>query len=73
VSDEINDFDDLNEWRSVVAGPETTKRGDDNRPGAVRLLTLGDGGTIKEELMAYDDAGMSYTYKILGGVLNDRR
>ena len=39
----------------------------------MRLLTLGDGGTIKEELMAYDDAGMNYTYKILGGVLNNRR
>jgi mxaD protein len=73
VSDDINDFDDLNEWRSVVAGPEMIKRGEYNRSGAVRLLTLGDGGTIKEELMAYDDAGMSYTYKILGGVLNNRR
>jgi mxaD protein len=69
VWDEVNDFDDLDEWHPAVAEAKIIKGGDDNKVGAQRLLTLGDGGTIKEELLAYDDAGMSYTYKILEGVL----
>ena len=35
-----------------------------NEKGAVRVLTLKDGGTITEELKKYDDAKMSYSYKI---------
>ncbi len=35
-----------------------------NEKGAVRVLTLQDGGTITEELKKYDDAKMSYSYKI---------
>jgi mxaD protein len=69
VWDEVNDFDDLDDWHPAVAEAEIIKGGDDNQPGAQRLLTLGDGGTIKEELLAYDEAGMSFTYNILEGVL----
>ena len=36
----------------------------DNKKGATRVLTLKDGGTIKEELKKYDEAKMSYAYKI---------
>lgn len=35
-----------------------------NEKGATRVLTLKDGGTITEELKKYDDAKMSYAYKI---------
>lgn len=35
-----------------------------NEKGAVRVLTLQDGGTITEELKKYDDTKMSYSYKI---------
>lgn len=58
----------LDGWHPAVATTELLE-GENNEPGAVRLLTLGDGGTIKEELKAWDDAGMSYTYVILKGVL----
>ena len=64
----IKDFNALNSWHPAVATDEIIE-GDNNRPGAVRLLTLGDGGTIKEKLIAWDDAGMSYSYTILEGVL----
>jgi mxaD protein len=37
--------------------------------GAVRLLTLADGGTIKEKLLAFDEATHSYQYTIVEGVL----
>jgi len=68
VWDEVNDFDDLDGWHPAIAETEITK-GENNQPDAQRLLTLGDGGTINEELLEYDDAGMSFTYKILKGVL----
>lgn len=68
VWDEINDFDDFDDWHPAVEESEITD-GDDKEIGAVRLVTLGDGGTIEEELTAYDDAGMSFSYKILKGVL----
>jgi mxaD protein len=35
-----------------------------NKKGATRVLTLKDGGTIKEELKKYDEAKMAYSYKI---------
>jgi mxaD protein len=35
-----------------------------NEKGAIRVLTLKDGGTITEELKKYDAAKMSYSYKI---------
>jgi carbon monoxide dehydrogenase subunit G len=37
---------------------------DGNKKGAVRVLTLTSGGTITEELKKYDEAKMSYSYKI---------
>ncbi len=41
----------------------TTSEGG-NKKGATRVLTLKDGGTITEELKKYDEAKMSYAYKI---------
>lgn len=35
-----------------------------NKKGGTRILTLKDGGTITEELKKYDEAKMSYAYKI---------
>lgn len=46
-----------------------TSSGRINKAGAVRLLTLQDGGTIKEQLISFNGAGRSYKYKILEGVL----
>jgi mxaD protein len=37
--------------------------------GAVRLLTLQDGGTIKEKLLSYDPAGHKFKYAIVEGVI----
>ena len=64
----VKDFNALNGWHPAVAKDEILE-GENNKVGAVRLLTLGDGGTIKESLLAWDDAGMSMTYNILEGVL----
>lgn len=64
----IKDFDALNGWHPAVAKDEIIE-GENNQVGAVRLLTLNDGGTIKEELQAWDDNGMTYSYKIIESVL----
>lgn len=65
---QVRDFNALNSWHPAVATDEIIE-GENNQAGAVRLLTLGDGGTIKEKLISWDDAGMSYSYMILEGVL----
>ncbi len=56
----IKNFDDMS-WHPDIFN--TTAEGG-NKKGAIRVLTLKDGGTIKEELKKYDEAKMSYAYKI---------
>lgn len=69
VWDEVGEFDDIDDWHPAVAKAEIVK-GENDQVGAVRLLTLADdGGTTKEQLLSHDDAGMSYSYKILESVL----
>ena len=62
------DFNGLNTWHPAVAADEIVE-GKNNTVGAVRLLTLKGGGTIKEKLLAFDAAGRSFKYAILEGVL----
>lgn len=64
----VNNFGDLGAWHPAVAKTEIVD-GTNNQQGAVRLLTLGDGGQIKETLTAYDAAGKTYSYIINEGVL----
>lgn len=64
----IKDFNGLNTWHPAVEKDELVS-GKNNEVGAVRQLTLKGGGTIKEKLLAYDDAHHSFRYAILEGVL----
>src|SRR5258707_290934 len=64
----VKDSSALNSWHPAVATDEIVE-GKNNVPGAVRLLTLKGGGTIKEKLLSFDPAGRSYKYAILEGVL----
>src|SRR3984885_10136644 len=64
----VRDFNALNTWHPAVATDEIVE-GTNNKAGAVRLLTLKGGGTIKEKLLAFDAAGRSFKYAILEGVL----
>jgi carbon monoxide dehydrogenase subunit G len=57
----IKNFGDMS-WLPTVGN--TSAEGGDKK-GATRVLTLKDGGTIKEELKKYDEAKMSYAYKII--------
>jgi len=62
------DYNGLNTWHPAVATDEIVE-GKNNAVGAVRLLTLKGGGTIKEKLLAFNAAGHSFKYAILEGVL----
>src|SRR6202049_1318943 len=62
------DFNGLNTWHPAVAKDEIVE-GKNNTVGAVRLLTLKGGGTIKEKLLRFDPAGRSFKYAIIEGVL----
>jgi hypothetical protein len=56
----IKNYGDM-AWHPDISN--TTAEGG-NKKGATRVLTLKDGGTIKEELKKYDESKMSYSYKI---------
>jgi mxaD protein len=60
----IKDFDSLNKWHPVFAKDEIVK-GDGNKPGTVRKLTIKDGPSFTEELLAFDEATHSYRYRII--------
>jgi hypothetical protein len=56
----IKNYGDMS-WHPAIKSTDI-KGG--NEKGAVRVLTLQDGGTITEELKKYDDVKLSYSYKI---------
>jgi mxaD protein len=62
------DFGHLDAWHPAVAKDEIVD-GKDDEVGAVRLLTLKGGGTIKEKLLGFNDAGHRFKYEILEGAL----
>jgi mxaD protein len=60
----VKDFDSLNKWHPAFASDKIVK-GTNNKPGAVRSLTIKDGPTFTEELLAFDEAKHSYKYRII--------
>lgn len=64
----VQNFGDLGAWHPAVAKTEIVG-GTNNQKGAVRMLTLQDGGTIQETLTAYDVKAKTYSYIINKGVL----
>jgi mxaD protein len=62
------DFDGLAKWHPALASDEIVE-GKNNTVGAVRVLTLKGGGTIKEKLLAFSAANHSFKYAIVEGVL----
>ena len=60
----IKDFDSLNKWHPGFAKDEIVK-GKNNTVGAVRSLTIKDGPTFTEELLAFNEKQHSYKYRII--------
>ena len=68
VWDAVKNFDQLNTWLPPVAKDEIVE-GQNNTVGAVRLLTLQNGGIVKEKLLAYTPAARTFRYQIVESVL----
>jgi mxaD protein len=68
VWDAAKNFDQLNTWLPPVVKDEIVE-GQTNTVGAVRLLTLKDGGTVKEKLLAFTPASRTFRYQIVESVL----
>ena len=64
----VKNFNDLGIWHPAVAKTEIIG-GKNNVRGAIRLLTLQDGGRITETLLAFDASKKTYSYAINDGVL----
>ena len=64
----IGDYCGIEKWDPGVAKCEIAS-GTNNRPGAVRLLTLGDGSTMTEELVRHESGLRTYSYRILRSLL----
>ena len=60
----IKDYDGLNNWHPGFAKDEIVK-GSNNTPGAVRALTIKDGPTFTEELVAFSEKDHTYQYRII--------
>jgi uncharacterized protein YndB with AHSA1/START domain len=58
------DFDSLNKWHPGFSKDELVK-GTNNEVGAVRKLTIKDGPSFTEELLAFNNATHTYRYKII--------
>jgi len=62
--DVVKDFDGLENWCPVFSGDEL-QSGSNNTIGAIRTLTIKDGPSFNEELLAWDRMTRSYTYRVL--------
>ncbi|MDO5711922.1 MAG: SRPBCC family protein [Micrococcales bacterium] len=61
----VRPFDGLPAWHPAITASELTS-GAEGQVGAVRRLTLADGGIVVERLVALDDEHRSYTYCFAG-------
>lgn len=64
----LHSFGDMGAWHPAVKKTEIVD-GYNNKAGAIRLLTLQDGGTIKERLLDYKFKEKTFEYEIIEGVL----
>lgn len=63
----VGDFSGLEIWHPAVVA--STLQGTGQARGDIRVLTLGNGAEIREELLSWDGEGMSYRYDILASPL----
>lgn len=60
----VRDFNGLPAWHPAIAS-STLDGAEPATVGAVRTLTMPDGGVVREQLIAVDEPDRSYTYDIL--------
>jgi len=59
----LKKFGEISKWHSDIVESRIDNGMPDGIVGCVRKLTLGDGGTIIEKLLATDDRNRSLTYR----------
>jgi len=64
VWDVVKDFDGLENWLPVFSAADI-KSGTNNEVGAVRTLTIKDGPSFDEVLIAWDADERTYTYQVI--------
>ncbi|GAA5142840.1 SRPBCC family protein [Pseudonocardia adelaidensis] len=69
----IRDFNGLPSWLPAITASELTEGGSGAEVGAVRRLTLGDGGIVVERLLELNDAERRYTYEFVENPFGARR
>ena len=57
-------FDSVKEWHPLFSGSEIVS-GQDGKVGAIRALTIKDGPTFTEELLAFNPQSMAFTYNVI--------
>ena len=68
----VRDFDGLPGWHPAISA-SSLDSGSSAEVGAIRRLTLGDGGVVVERLVTLDDTDRRYTYEILESPFPVRR
>lgn len=63
----VGDFSAVESWHPAVVA--STLGGTGQATGDTRVLMLGNGAKIREELESYDGEGMSYSYRIVSSPL----
>jgi hypothetical protein len=69
----MRDFNGMPSWHPAIAESSLDSGGSGTEVGAVRRLTLGDGGVVVERLVSLDDNARSCTYQILESPFAVRR
>ena len=60
----LKPFDGLKNWHPLFSGSEIVS-GKDGQLGAIRLLTIKDGPSFTEELLAVNEPAMAFTYSVI--------
>jgi hypothetical protein len=65
VWERIRDFNGLPAWHPGIAKSEVEGSRPSDQVGCIRVLTLKDGGVVRERLLEMSDLGHHYSYSIL--------
>jgi mxaD protein len=60
----VKPFDSIRQWHPMFSGSEIVA-GRDGERGAIRALTIKDGPSFTEELLAVNEAAMAFTYSVI--------
>ena len=65
VWERVRDFNGLAGWHPLISGSRIENSEPSDRVGCIRVLTLQDGSTVREQLLGLSDFDLFCTYSIL--------